>query len=40
MIAAANHRFTDKLPELRAEMLSAIAWVNTAVGAPRKQAGD
>ena len=40
MIAAANHRFTDKLPELRAEMLSAIAWVNTALGAPRKQAGD
>ena len=40
MIPAANHRFTDKLPELQAEMLSAIAWVNTAAGAPRKQAGD
>jgi alpha-beta hydrolase superfamily lysophospholipase len=40
MIPAANHRFTDKLPELRSEMLSAIAWVNSAVVAPRKQPGD
>ncbi len=29
MIPAANHRFTDKLPELRQEYLAAIAWVAT-----------
>jgi alpha-beta hydrolase superfamily lysophospholipase len=40
MIPAANHRFTDKLPELRSEMLSAIAWVNSAAIPPRKQPGD
>ncbi len=27
MIGAGNHRFTDKLPELRQEFLSAIAWI-------------
>lgn len=32
MIGAGNHRFTDKLPELRQEVLSAIAWI--AVNAP------
>jgi alpha/beta superfamily hydrolase len=30
MINAANHRFTDKLPELRVELLAAIAWVTSA----------
>lgn len=40
MIPAANHRFTDKLPELQSEMLSAIAWVNSAVVPARKQPGD
>lgn len=28
LIPAANHRFTDKLPELRQEYLAAIAWVS------------
>ena len=27
LIAAADHRFTDKQPELRAQMLAALAWV-------------
>jgi alpha-beta hydrolase superfamily lysophospholipase len=36
MIAAANHRFTDKLPELRNELLAAIAWVNSAAAASHK----
>ena len=27
MIDAANHRFTDKLPELRTQLLDAITWV-------------
>lgn len=35
MVDAANHRFTDKLPELRTELLAAIAWVST-VTSPRK----
>ena len=29
MIDAANHRFTDKLPELRTELLAAIGWVTS-----------
>ena len=32
MIGAANHRFTDKQPELRQEFLGAIAWI--AANAP------
>lgn len=27
LIAASNHRFTDKLPDLRREYLAAIAWI-------------
>ncbi len=35
MIGAGNHRFTDKLPELRQEFLSAMAWIaGSAVAAP------
>jgi alpha-beta hydrolase superfamily lysophospholipase len=34
MIAAGNHRFTDKLPELRAEVLAAIAWATSATTGP------
>jgi type IV secretory pathway VirJ component len=40
MIPAANHRFTDKLPELRAELLAAIAWVNSAITPPHRTPGD
>lgn len=36
MIDAANHRFTDKLPELQTELLAAIAWITSANTAPRK----
>jgi alpha-beta hydrolase superfamily lysophospholipase len=35
MIGAANHRFTDKLPELRAELLGAIAWILSAASSRR-----
>lgn len=35
MISAANHRFTDKLPELRAEFLGAIAWIRAIPSSPR-----
>jgi type IV secretory pathway VirJ component len=35
MIGAANHRFTDKLPELRTELLGAIAWIMTAASSRR-----
>jgi fermentation-respiration switch protein FrsA (DUF1100 family) len=31
LIAAANHRFTDTQPELRAEMLNALAWITDAM---------
>jgi len=34
MIAAGNHRFTDKLPELRTELLAAIGWAGTAGARP------
>ena len=27
LIGASNHRFTDRQPELRAEMLNALAWI-------------
>jgi alpha-beta hydrolase superfamily lysophospholipase len=30
LIPAANHRFTDKQPELKREYLSAIAWIRAA----------
>lgn len=33
LIDAANHRFTDKLPELRAQVQAALAWI---AGFPRK----
>jgi type IV secretory pathway VirJ component len=36
MVPAANHRFTDKMPELRAAFLSAIAWTKTAGTATRR----
>jgi dienelactone hydrolase len=36
MIGAANHRFTDKLPELRTELLGAIAWITTGAAASRR----
>ena len=39
-IPAANHRFTDKLPELRAQLLAAIAWVNSAAIPARRSPGD
>ncbi len=32
LIAAANHRFTDKQTELRAEMLNALAWITESMG--------
>jgi alpha-beta hydrolase superfamily lysophospholipase len=35
MIGAANHRFTDKLPELRTELLGAIAWIMSAASSRR-----
>jgi hypothetical protein len=28
LIEAANHRFTDKMPELRNEYLVALAWLH------------
>jgi dienelactone hydrolase len=36
MIGAANHRFTDKLPELRTELLGAIAWITTSAASSRR----
>jgi alpha-beta hydrolase superfamily lysophospholipase len=36
MIAAANHRFTDKLPELRTELLGAIAWITASAASSRR----
>lgn len=36
MIDAANHRFTDKLPELRTELLGAIAWITTSAASSRR----
>jgi type IV secretory pathway VirJ component len=35
MIGAGNHRFTDKLPELRRELLAAIAWITTVRSSPK-----
>lgn len=35
MIPAGNHRFTDKLPELRAEFLGAITWIGGNMTASR-----
>jgi hypothetical protein len=35
MIDSANHRFTDKLPELRTELLAAIAWVTVVRSSSR-----
>jgi len=32
LINATNHRFTDKQPELRAEMLAALAWIAEQMG--------
>jgi alpha-beta hydrolase superfamily lysophospholipase len=36
MIGAANHRFTDKLPELRTELLGAIAWITASAASSRR----
>jgi type IV secretory pathway VirJ component len=36
MIGAANHRFTDKLPELRTELLGAIAWITATAASSRR----
>jgi hypothetical protein len=36
MIPAANHRFTDKLPELRTQLLAAIAWVSAATSTSQR----
>jgi hypothetical protein len=30
LIDAANHRFTDKIPELRERYVAALAWIQAA----------
>ena len=35
LIDAGNHRFTDRIPELRREYMAALAWIAATAGATR-----